>query len=131
MNLQLWPNESLQHEGANEGCPSLTPYVLEGEGPFPAIIVCPGGGYVRRADHEGGPVARWLNQLGISVFVLNYRVAPFEHPIPLQDALRAIRIIRHRAVEWKIDSERIGILGFSADGHWPTIMYMKEAGMHY
>jgi len=83
-----------------------------------AIIVCPGGGYGHLADHEGAPVAQWLNSIGITAFVLKYRLGPrYHHPAPLQDAARAIRTIRARASEWKIDPDRVGILGFSAGGH--------------
>jgi acetyl esterase/lipase len=83
-----------------------------------AIIVCPGGGYASLADHEAGPVAGWLNTLGICGAVLRYRHAPaHRHPIPLQDAARALRTLRARAQELKLDSDRIGILGFSAGGH--------------
>jgi acetyl esterase/lipase len=117
MSINLWPNMPLEREGENAGCPSMTPYLLEGEGPYPVMIVCPGGGYRRRADHEGEPVARWLNGLGISAFVLHYRVAPFQYPNALQDALRAIRTVRYYASEWKLDPARVGILGFSAGGH--------------
>lgn len=82
-----------------------------------AIIVCPGGGYSHLASHEGEPIAHWLNELGISAFVLQYRVHPYKHPQPLLDAQRAIRIVRARAAEWNIDPHKIGILGFSAGGH--------------
>lgn len=116
--VELWPGASMDSIGEeNQGCPSLTLYPVAGEGLSSAVIVCPGGGYGRRAPHEGEPVAQWLNGLGISAFVLNYRVAPYEHPIPLQDAQRAIRTVRHHAQEWGVDSNRLGILGFSAGGH--------------
>lgn len=95
----------------------LTPYLVDGLGPGPAVVVCPGGGYRRHAAHEGEPVARWLNGLGIAAFVLEYRVAPHRHPAPLEDALEAIRLVRARADEWRVDAARVGILGFSAGGH--------------
>lgn len=110
----------------NEEAPSITPYLLEGESPFPVMIVCPGGAYMRRAAHEGEPVAMWLNEIGISAIVLNYRVAPFQHPAPLNDAQRAIRMTRHHSKEWNIDPNRVGILGFSAGGH-----VASSAGTHY
>src|SRR5688572_27596858 len=62
-----------------------------------AIIVCPGGGYSRLAPHEGEPVARRLNQTGVTGFVLRYRRTPYTHPTPLLDAARAIRTVRARA----------------------------------
>src|SRR5512139_3812499 len=84
-----------------------------------AVVVCPGGGYqVVAADHEGKQVAEWLNSLGVSAFVLQYRLGPrYRHPVPLQDAQRAIRVVRSRAPEWGVDPKRVGILGFSAGGH--------------
>lgn len=99
--------------------PYLEPYaLLEPTGaPKGAIVVCPGGGYARRAEHEGRPVAQWLNSLGLHAFVLHYRVAPYRHPYPLLDAQRAVRLVRARAAEWAIDPDRIGVLGFSAGGH--------------
>lgn len=84
-----------------------------------AVIVCPGGGYSRlAADHEGRQVGEWLNSLGVSAFVLQYRLGPrYRHPAPLSDAQRAIRLVRARAAEWGVDPARLGILGFSAGGH--------------
>jgi acetyl esterase/lipase len=84
-----------------------------------AVVVCPGGGYgVVAADHEGRQIAEWLNSLGVSAFVLQYRLGPrYHHPVPLQDAQRAIRLLRSRAPEWRVDPGRVGILGFSAGGH--------------
>jgi acetyl esterase/lipase len=85
----------------------------------PAVIVCPGGGYVSLAsNHEGRQVASYLNSLGIAAFVLRSRLGPrYHHPIELGDAQRAIRMLRAHASEWRIDPARIGILGFSAGGH--------------
>jgi acetyl esterase/lipase len=85
----------------------------------PAIIVCPGGGYVNLAmNHEGRQVASYLNSLGIAAFVLRSRLGPrYRHPIELGDVQRAIRTVRSRAPEWRLDPARIGILGFSAGGH--------------
>jgi acetyl esterase/lipase len=84
-----------------------------------AVIVCPGGGYAFLADnHEGKQVAEWLNSLGVAAFVLKYRLAPrYRHPAPLLDAQRAVRLVRSRAAEWKVQPDRIGIWGFSAGGH--------------
>lgn len=85
----------------------------------PAVIVCPGGGYVNLAmNHEGRQVASYLNSLGIAAFVLRSRLGPrYHHPIELGDAQRAIRTVRSHAAEWRLDAARIGILGFSAGGH--------------
>src|SRR5262245_11936838 len=84
----------------------------------PAVIVCPGGGYVSLAsNHEGRQVASYLNSLGIAAFVLRSRLGPrYHHPIELGDAQRAIRMLRSHASEWHLDPARIGIMGFSAGG---------------
>ncbi len=116
----LWPNGAPGAVGKEPiDIPTLTPYFAAKEkAPGPAVIVCPGGGYTHLADHEGQPVAEWLNKLGVTAFVLKYRLGPrYHHPAPLQDAARAIRTVRARASEWNIDPKRIGILGFSAGGH--------------
>ena len=85
----------------------------------PAVIVCPGGSYRALAsNHEGRQVASYLNSLGVAAFVLRYRLGPrYHHPIELGDAQRAIRTLRSRAGDWRLDPARIGIMGFSAGGH--------------
>lgn len=84
-----------------------------------AVVVCPGGGYRNLAtDHEGDQVARFLNSVGIAAFVLKYRLGPrYHHPAPLQDAQRALQYVRHRADEFGVSKDQIGIMGFSAGGH--------------
>lgn len=119
----IWPEGTVSEQ--NE-IPTLTPYLLQSDKPLAAVIVLPGGGYRYRAEHEGGPIAEWLNDIGVNAFVLDYRVAPNRHPIPLNDAKRAIRTVRSRAAEFGIDPSRIGILGFSAGGHLAS-----TAGTHY
>ncbi len=94
----------------------------EGSATGAAVIVFPGGGYrVLAADHEGLQVANFLNDNGISAFVLRYRLLPDYQPsTSLIDAQRAIRYVRHNAERYKIDPARIGVLGFSAGGHLTT-----------
>lgn len=83
-----------------------------------AVVVCPGGGYRRLAiDKEGADIAAWLKGSGVTVFVLKYRVPQFGHPAPLQDVLRAVRLVRRDARTWGLDPAKIGVLGFSAGGH--------------
>jgi acetyl esterase/lipase len=94
-----------------------------------AVIVLPGGGYGGLAPHEGAPVAQWLNTLGITAFVLRYRVAPHRHPTPFNDVTRGMRIVRSEAKSLGIDPNKIGILGFSAGGHLAsTISTHFDAG---
>lgn len=88
-----------------------------------SIVICPGGGYSHLAiDKEGFKVAKWLNKLGITAFVLKYRLPNdliMKNKIvgPLQDAQEAIRYVRRNAIKWNLNSEKIGIIGFSAGGH--------------
>ncbi|MCC7490878.1 MAG: alpha/beta hydrolase [Fimbriimonadaceae bacterium] len=116
--IPLWPAGAPGLDSASPAFnPTITPYPLESPQPHGAVIVCPGGGYAGRAPHEGQPIAEMLNAQGVSSFVLDYRVAPYRHPWPLGDAQRALRWVRHHAGQWRIDPQRVGILGFSAGGH--------------
>jgi len=97
----------------------------------PAVIVCPGGGYVRlAANHEGRQVASFLNSLGLAAFVLRSRLGPrYHHPVELGDVQRAIRLVRARAASWNVDPARIGVMGFSAGGHLAmTASTMADGG---
>ena len=117
----LWPDGAPGAKGIEEvDQPSLTVY------PAPtdratgcAIVICPGGGYQHLAvGHEGEEIGQWLNSIGVTGFVLRYRLAPkYRHPSPMLDVQRALRTVRARAVEWKINAAKIGVLGFSAGGH--------------
>ena len=83
-----------------------------------AVLICPGGGYSGVSQiKEGSEFAKWYNELGVSAFVLYYRMPNGHHEIPLRDAQTAMQIIRNRAKEWNINKKRIGIMGFSAGGH--------------
>lgn len=116
----LWPDGAPAAVGKEPAdIPTVTAFLAPKEkATGAAVIVCPGGGYSHLADHEGRPVAEWLNTLGISAFVLKYRFGPrYHHPQPLLDAARAVRTVRARATEWQLDPNRIGVLGFSAGGH--------------
>jgi acetyl esterase/lipase len=96
---------------------SLTAVPALADGPRPAILVLPGGGYAGQAGHEAEPVAQWLASLGIHAFVLRYRVAPHRHPAPLEDAKAALLQIRSEHHGLAVDRGRVGVLGFSAGGH--------------
>jgi acetyl esterase/lipase len=86
-----------------------------------AVLVCPGGGYgILAIEHEGTQVCDWLNSLGVTAVLLKYRVPVRDKTPgyePLQDAQRAVGIVRQNALQWGINPKRIGILGFSAGGH--------------
>ncbi len=102
-----------------EDTPSLQPYLAPAEkANGAAIIVCPGGDYAALTPREGADVARWLNSIGVSAFVLQYRLAPrYQHPAMLWDVQRALRTVRAYARRWQLDPQRIGVLGFAAGGH--------------
>lgn len=85
-----------------------------------AVVICPGGNYEQCCmDHEGQKVAVWLTSLGITAFVVRYRLLPEGHywPAPLEDLELAIRLVRDSAAAWGLDAQRIGVMGFSAGGH--------------
>ena len=100
--------------------PELTPYLPPaGRANGTGIVIFPGGGYQHLSmAHEGSEIANWLAGLGVTTFVVKYRLGPrYHHPTMLTDAQRAIRIARSRAAEWGVDPNRLGVIGFSAGGH--------------
>ncbi|WP_255474138.1 alpha/beta hydrolase [Pontibacter qinzhouensis] len=104
--------------------PTLTVFLPpKGKANGTAVVICPGGGYARLASgHEGYDVAKKFNEQGITAFVLKYRlpdakVTANPELAPLQDAQQAIMLVRKRAKEWQVNTEKVGILGFSAGGH--------------
>ena len=104
---------------ANVSEPTLTMYAPAVDRPNgTAVVICPGGGYqYLSADREGEQYARWLSTLGVTAFVLKYRMVEFGHPAPLQDVLRAVRLLRSQAARYHIRADRIGVMGSSAGGH--------------
>src|SRR3954469_6187920 len=120
--VKLWPGGTPGAKGTDpdKDVPTLTVWLPKPEvATGSAVVICPGGGYGGLAvDHEGKQVAEWLNSLGVAAFVLKYRLGPrYHHPSMLQDAGRAIRMVRAGGKEWGIDPHRIAIIGFSAGGH--------------
>jgi acetyl esterase/lipase len=127
----LWPHGAPGAKGDRpQDKPTLTIWLPEPtHANGAAVVVCPGGGYGGLAvDHEGRQIAAWLNSFGVAAFILEYRHhgRGYQHPAPLDDAQRAIRTVRARAAEYKVDPKRIGILGFSAGGHLAS-----TAGTHF
>ena len=126
----LWKNGAPGAQGkGGEDIPTLTLYMPSHPSKSDTgVIVVPGGSYtVLAMNHEGRQVANWLNSLGMTAFVLKYRLGPkYHHPIELGDAQRAIRLVRSRAKEFGIRPDRIGMMGFSAGGHLAATV-----GTHY
>ena len=101
-----------------------------------AVVVCPGGGYsILALDLEGTEVCEWLNSIGVTGVLLKYRVPKrtdrLRHEAPLQDAQRALGLVRQHAPEWGIDPARVGILGFSAGGHLAAVASTNYAARTY
>lgn len=117
----LWPDGAPGAVGTEErDVPTITVHRPDpAKATGASVVICPGGGYAMLAkEHEGKEVAEWLNSLGVTGVVLTYRLGPrYHHPAMLHDAQRAIRTIRARAEDWKLDPKRVAILGFSAGGH--------------
>lgn len=109
--------------------PTITPYLPpSGTATGAAVVIFPGGGYEHLATEKEGVVpAHWLNSLGVSAFVVKYRLGPrYHHPAMLEDAQRAVRFVRANAAQWHVDPARIAVLGFSAGGHMAS-----TAGTHF
>lgn len=135
-SINIWPENQIPGHGASEpekdmpdrgdgvrretnvSHPTLTFFPSpQKQKRTPAVIICPGGGYSYVVTgKEGSEVAEWLNSVGISAFVLKYRV-PNNREGALQDLQRSVSLVRSRAKEWNVDSNRIGVLGFSAGGN--------------
>lgn len=147
LTLNLWPNDEVPGAQAdprpevdtttakdqliagrpvvrlgNVSVPTLTLYKPSGRNTGAAVVVFPGGGYqILAIDLEGTEVCEWLNSIGVNCVLVKYRV-PNSGPYPesaaaLQDAQRALGLVRSHAAEWHIDPTRVGVLGFSAGGH--------------
>lgn len=141
--LNLWPNGAIPNaiagvpitEKADPGTdgilrisdvavPTLTAYLPpKDKATGAAVMVCPGGGYtILASGHEGVDIARWLNEMGVTAFVLKYRLPDAksmtnQHEVPLRDATQGMILIRQNAARYGLDPNRIGVMGFSAGGH--------------
>jgi acetyl esterase/lipase len=135
-SLAVAPQEIPLWDGAVPGAlgaedadrPTLTFYRAARGPSGTGVVVAPGGGYGALAmDHEGRQIAAYFNAMGISAFVLKYRLGPkYRHPIPLTDARRAVRLARSRAADFGVIPDRLGMMGFSAGGHLTA-----TAGTHF
>lgn len=119
--IPLWPNGAPGALGtADQDIPTLTAYLPKPElATGAAMVICPGGGYGGLAPHEGEAYALFLRDHGIAGFVLKYRLGPagYRHPVMLQDVSRALRTVRAKSSEWRLDPKKIGVMGSSAGGH--------------
>jgi len=131
--VPLWPDGAPGALGtADKDIPSLTPFLADPAiATGAAMVILPGGGYGGLAGHEGKSYADWLVTNGVSCFVVKYRLGSqgYRHPRMLEDAARAVRLVRSKAAEWKIDPKRVGIMGSSAGGHLAsTLLTHFDAG---
>lgn len=131
--ISIWPaDEAAGPEAAPGDRPTLAIYRARGGDTSGAtVMVLPGGGYVHLAPHEGEPIALWLNEHGFHAAVLRYRRGrEWGHPVPAQDAQRAMRILRSRGGAWGIKPTAIGVLGFSAGGHLASTLAVHFDDFH-
>ena len=111
------------YENDSEDGPSMYLNLVDTQEVQPAVLIMPGGGYQMLAmDHEGEVVAKWFEERGVHAFILKYSLGKFDatgsrHPVMLNDAKRAMRLIRKNAKKWKVNPDMIAIMGFSAGGH--------------
>lgn len=115
-------NKVINLREEENGCmPTLTTYILDNENlgvsKRPAVLVCPGGGYARCSEIEAEPIVMQFLAAGFNAFLLKYSVAPQKYPRALEEASRAVEIIRENADEWGVEKDKIAVCGFSAGGH--------------
>lgn len=116
--FNLWENTP----GSYDQAPTITAYIPEEKQTDSAIVIFPGGGYACLADYEGDGYARFLVEHGITSFVVTYRVSPHRFPLPLLDARRSVRFVRHFAEKYGIDKNKIAVMGSSAGGHLASLV---------
>jgi acetyl esterase/lipase len=133
MDMPLWESGAPGALGKEpKDIPMAMVRLPDAKQPTSAIVICPGGGYGHLAmGHEGTDIAQWVNERGMAAIICDYRhrTKGYGNPAPMQDALRAIRLVRANAQAWNIDPNRVGILGFSAGGHLASTVLTKfDAG---
>jgi len=131
--IPLYPGKAPNAQGVQQTLPTITAFLpASGMSNGTAVIICPGGGYhTLVSTREGTDVAKAYNAVGITAFVLKYRLPDSKTMIdkwkgPLQDAQQAIKTVRENAVQWSVNPQKIGIMGFSAGGHLAS-----TAGTHF
>ncbi len=117
--MDLWPKGAPNNNGDEKDKAELTVYLPDAKkATGRAVVCCPGGGYSHLAmDHEGHQWAVFFNNQGIALIVVKYRMPHGNYKIPISDAEEAMKTVRRNAVEWHIDRNNVGIMGFSAGGH--------------
>lgn len=125
--MNLWKNTP----GMCNETPQITPYIPANKKTDAAVVIFAGGGYCGRAEHEGQGYAEFLAQNGITAFVVDYRVAPHSFPLPLLDARRAIRFVRHNAKEYGINPQKIAAMGSSAGGHLTALLCTYQGKLDF
>ena len=130
MKMGLWPKGAPNANGDENDKAELTVYLPDAKkATGRAVVCCPGGGYTHLAmDHEGHQWATFFNNQGIALIVLKYRMPHGNPQIPISDAEEAMKIVRMNAVEWHIDRNNIGIMGFSAGGHLASTIATHSKG---
>ena len=129
-NMELWPKGAPNSNGDDKDKAELTVYLPDAKkATGRAVVCCPGGGYTHLAmDHEGHQWATFFNNQGIALIVLKYRMPHGNYKIPISDAEEAMKTVRRHAVEWHIDRNNIGIMGFSAGGHLASTIATHSKG---
>ena len=129
-NMELWPKGAPNSNGDDKDRAELTVYLPDAKkATGRAVVCCPGGGYSHLAmDHEGHQWATFFNNQGIALVVLKYRMPHGNPMIPISDAEEAIKTVRRHAVEWHIDRNNVGIMGFSAGGHLASTIATHSTG---
>ncbi len=124
--IPLWPKGAPGALGKRpQDIPTITPYLADPmNSTGAAMLICPGGGYTHLAAHEGKDYALWLNQHGITCFVLKYRLGAdgYHYPAEFQDVTRAMRMVKAGASKWHFDPRRVGVMGSSAGGHLASLL---------
>jgi acetyl esterase/lipase len=127
--MDIWEGFAYKGEGEDNFRPALDLYILRSEALRPGVLVLPGSGYRQCSPREAEALAVRFNAAGCHAFVLWYSCAPRRHPVPILDCCRAFTIIRENAAEWKLDSKRLAMMGFSAGGHLAlseTLFYDRD-----
>ena len=129
-NMELWPKGAPNSNGDDKDKAELTVYLPDAKkATGRAVVCCPGGGYSHLAmDHEGHQWATFFNNQGIALVVLKYRMPHGNPMIPISDAEEAMKTVRRHAVEWHIDRNNVGIMGFSAGGHLASTIATHSTG---